>query len=320
MGPKSYIAYGVAQELGRGDSVTRLHCDMSDAVNVLTHIAEVNLTRKQLDAINKLKRKHNLQDQQELFGRISKVDRNKPDDGWFDVSPYDRQSNDRAGDQECKVIVEQEGQDGYSSLSGNNSVREFEMQESRKEKMDEEECGENRRSSETSGNEIEEVEAHEGGAVWDIFRRQDVPKLQDYLKKHFREFRYVHCCPVSQVFHPLHDQSFYLTMDHKAKLKQEYGIEPWTFVQKLGEAVLIPAGCPHQVRNIKSCIKVALDFVSPENVGECVRLTEEFRLLPRDHREKEDKLEVKKMTVHAVQQAVKYLDPNAEVELAYKVN
>ncbi|PPR92077.1 hypothetical protein GOBAR_AA28603 [Gossypium barbadense] len=254
MGPKSYIAYGVAQELGRGDSVTRLHCDMSDAVNVLTHIAEVNLTRKQLDAISKLKRKHNLQDQQELFGRISKVDRNKPDDGSFDISTYDRQSNDRAGDQECKVIVEQEGQDGYSSLSGNNSVREFEMQESRKKKMDEEECGENGRSSETSGNEIEEVEAHEGGAVWDVFRRQDVPKLQDYLKKHFREFRYVHCCPVSQVFHPIHDQSFYLTMDHKAKLKLEYGIEPWSFVQKLGEAVLIPAGCPHQVRNIKGSL------------------------------------------------------------------
>ena len=44
--------------------------------------------------------------------------------------------------------------------------------------------------------------------------------------------------------------------------------------------------------SMQSCIKVALDFVSPENVLECVRLTNEFRLLPMDHRAREDKLEV----------------------------
>lgn len=42
----------------------------------------------------------------------------------------------------------------------------------------------------------------------------------------------------------------------------------------------------------QSCIEVALDFVSPENVQECIWLTEEFRLLPKNHRAKEDKLEV----------------------------
>ncbi|CAN8305422.1 unnamed protein product [Cochlearia groenlandica] len=234
LGPKTYIAYGVSDELGRGDSITKLHCDMSDAVNILMHTAKVTLTKEQKYAIEALKEKHKQQDAREQ--------------------------------------------------SGLNKEEEIVMSD------------ENRFDDE------------KGDALWDIFRREDVPKLVKYLEKHCREFRHTFCSPVTKVYHPVHDQSFYLTVEHKSKLKAEYGIEPWTFMQKLGEAVFIPAGCPHQVRNLKSCTKVAVDFVSPENIHECLRLTEEFRQLPKNHKAREDKLEIKKMVICGVEQALKEVE------------
>lgn len=35
-------------------------------------------------------------------------------------------------------------------------------------------------------------------------------------------------------------------------------VEAWTFEQFDGEAVFIPAGCPHQVRNLKVCVQPPL--------------------------------------------------------------
>ncbi|KAI3495173.1 hypothetical protein L1887_37382 [Cichorium endivia] len=230
MGPKTYIAYGMAQELGRGDSVTKLHCDMSDAVNILTHTAEVSISEEQQLAIEKLKRRHKIQDEREKNGNLVEC-------GLYDCPPQQHRGDT-------------------------------------------------------------------GGALWDIFRREDVKLLEKYLLEHSKEFRHTYCCPVNKVYHPIHDQAFYLTLEHKKKLKEEYGVEPWSFEQRVGEAVFIPAGCPHQVRNLKSCTKVAVDFVSPENIQECIRLTNEFRRLPRGHKAKEDKLEIKKMVLHAMHQSL----------------
>ncbi|XP_011095987.1 lysine-specific demethylase JMJ25 isoform X3 [Sesamum indicum] len=288
MGPKTYIAYGISEELGRGDSVTKLHCDMSDAVNILTHTAEVALSDEQCQAIKLLKEKHRAQDERECRTR-------RTNEGPRPISlDKHKEEGDFGGPQiDC---LENQKKNGTASQAGESDCVA---------------CATIKQSDELkatclsySKHQTEEHSENRGGALWDIFRREDVPKLKEYLIKHSNEFRHTYCCPVEQVIHPIHDQTFYLTSEHKVKLKEEFGIEPWTFEQKLGEAVFIPAGCPHQVRNLKSCTKVAADFVSPENLHECLRLTEEFRKLPKDHRAREDKLEVKKMILHAVNQVI----------------
>ena len=45
---------------------------------------------------------------------------------------------------------------------------------------------------------------------------------------------------------------------------------------------------------MQSCTKVALDFVSPENVKECMQLKNEIRKLSR-HKVRADKLEIKNL-------------------------
>lgn len=44
---------------------------------------------------------------------------------------------------------------------------------------------------------------------------------------------------------------------NRKDLQAVEGVEMWHFEQHENEAVFIPAGCPHQVRNLRSCIKVS---------------------------------------------------------------
>ncbi|KAH9322817.1 hypothetical protein KI387_017456, partial [Taxus chinensis] len=303
LGPKTYIAYGNREELIKGDSVTMLHCDMSDVVNVLLHTAEVTFPEWQQAKIEKMRDSFKRLDLKVLcrnFHELGSIVRQENSRKSAEKEESETQESNVLGSDGITDINDPLPQDTEVNAAKSNNSRKHEDHEDWKEIA-------------TMKSGVEEEVAHEegkkdgvfGGALWDIFRRQDVPKLQCYLKKYWKIFSHNNGCHVDYKIRPFHDQTIFLNEEHKKKLKEEFSVEPWTFEQHLGEAVLIPAGCPHQVRNLKSCIKVAFNFVSPESVQECVRLTEEFRLLPRNHMPKEDNLDVKKMTLFAASSAVR---------------
>ncbi|KAM4554799.1 lysine-specific demethylase 3B isoform 2-T2 [Odontesthes bonariensis] len=152
--------------------------------------------------------------------------------------------------------------------------------------------------------EMTKRRVHEGkekpGALWHIYAAKDAEKIRELLRKVGEEQGQEN--PPDH--DPIHDQSWYLDQVLRRRLYEEYGVQGWAIVQFLGDAVFIPAGAPHQVHNLYSCIKVAEDFVSPEHVRHCFRLTQEFRHLSTTHTNHEDKLQVKNIIYHAVKDAV----------------
>lgn len=143
------------------------------------------------------------------------------------------------------------------------------------------------------------------GALWHIYDARDADKIRDMLNGYALKKGEKLLANAD----PIHDQSYYLNKSLRQKLKQEYKVEGYTIVQYWGDAVFIPAGAPHQVRNLSSCIKIAEDFVSPENVAHCFNLTEEFRQLSPVHANHEDKLQIKNIIYHAVKDALAAFPP-----------
>ena len=142
------------------------------------------------------------------------------------------------------------------------------------------------------------------GALWHIFHPSDTPKIRDFLNKVALE-KEVRLDPHDD---PIHDQSTYLDGPLRRRLYIEYGVKGYAIVQCAGDTVFIPAGAAHQVRNLHNCIKVAEDFVSPENISHCLHLTNEFRHLTEWHTNHEDKLQIKTILFHAIKTALAVLE------------
>ncbi|KAJ7533719.1 hypothetical protein O6H91_13G061100 [Diphasiastrum complanatum] len=332
------IGYGVHEERGVGDSVTPLHCDMFDVVNVLVHTAEVmgpalQCKRDELEKPAEEGRRYfsekpqsstrlkivtdsvepmftsKVQSENLLPGASSVIDKARniriplPSTTLSHVS-----SKSEIAAMETESLPSMARGGNVESPDTGSLLPSSQVVMTSGENLDvsvsrEQNCVSASKDS-VSAKEMLESEVKCGGALWDVFRREDLPKLEVYLIEHMKDFNQIDSEPIEKVLNPILDQKFYLSEKHKRRLKEEFQIEPWTFEQNLGEAVYVPAGCPYQVRNLKSCINVAHEFVSPEHVDACIELTNELRFLPWSHAAKEDKLQVKKMIIYGAVTAV----------------
>ncbi|KAF7805104.1 lysine-specific demethylase JMJ25 isoform X1 [Senna tora] len=287
VGPKIYISYGVNEELGSGDSVTNLHFNMRDMVYLLVHTCEVKLNRWQ----------------RTKTGKIQEASESKE-------SPGDPQIHSRGSSPDSSHGTEGNEQD----LNSNKKDQGFEIHSSAERDVVNSEIpirqdGDN---SENTG----------PGVLWDVFRRQDVPRLTEFLKMHWKEFGKPDDIVDKVVTRPLYDGVIFLDRHHKRKLKEEFGVEPWSFEQNVGEAIFVPAGCPFQARNVQSTVQLGLDFLSPESLGVAVRMAEEVRCLPNEHEAKLQVLEVGKISLYAASSAIKevqklVLDPKLGAEIGF---
>ncbi|PIN04335.1 putative transcription factor 5qNCA, contains JmjC domain [Handroanthus impetiginosus] len=294
VGPKISISYGAVEEIGEGDSTDNLHLNMRDMVFLLVHTCEVTLkgmrrtkTETQ-DAVAQSDTKE-LYSNPEIHLNGSLLPNLSPDgrDGSeANVRSNDQEKNDDQGIEENCILEEK-------AVNSENIY---------------------------SGKLFKKAQA---GALWDVFCREDIPKLVAYISMHLKDFGKADNIIDDHVSRPLYDGVVYLNRHHKNKLKEEFGVEPWSFEQHIGEAVFIPAGCPFQVRHLQSSVQLGLDFLSPESLREALRLSEEIRGLPNDHEVKLQILEVGKISLYAASSAIKevqklVLDPKVGPELGFE--
>lgn len=141
-------------------------------------------------------------------------------------------------------------------------------------------------------------------ALWHIFDPRDIQKLRIFLREVTIERN---ICIESKRDDVIHSQSWYLDECLLLRLYKKYQVKPITRFQNVGEAIFIPAGSPHKVKNVNNCIKVAIDFVSPENIPLCYRLAAEFRNLPAEYLNHEDKLQLKNIIYFTMKDVVSVL-------------
>merc|ERR1712038_2015524 len=139
------------------------------------------------------------------------------------------------------------------------------------------------------------------GALWNVFHPKDAEKIKEFVNKNIKD-------PKKKPKDPLWIGTMYLKEKLLEKLKAEQGVSPWTFLQRDGEAVIVPSGSPYQVKILRSSMFCQSEFVSPQHMKDSMRLS--FSDVLND-----DRLQVKNVIFHACKDALSVLEnPDSQTE------
>ena len=151
------------------------------------------------------------------------------------------------------------------------------------------------------------------GAVWDVYGAKDGAAVRKFLAS-------VVDTGDGQgfMYNSVQGSPLYLDSDMRRKLKVEMGIVGWRFVQRVGELVLIPAGCMYQVINVRSCVAASSGHVSLENIHASLALTDEIGEMCHDRKNMTGSICAKEIVFHAVAQAVSFINEKDECSAGEK--
>ncbi len=86
------------------------------------------------------------------------------------------------------------------------------------------------------------LEGRPVGCAWQVFHPMDADKIRDYLNGRSAGGK------SDPDFDPIHEADQFLDREAIRVLREDHGVAPFNVVQFLGEAVVVPAGAPRQVR------------------------------------------------------------------------